>query len=138
MTVPSATFSGSGVTNAQGRLPSQQLLQDDFLKVLIAQMTTQDPLNPVKDTEFLGQMAQFSSLEQTRAMQGEMTRMRTEQERIQAAALLGRAVDVKGLGDEPVSGVVTGVEMENGTPKLIINDERYALTDVIRVWQRNN
>lgn len=126
-----------GQAPTETRLPSQQLKQDDFLKVLIAQMTTQDPLNPVKDAEFLGQMAQFSSLEQARGMQTEMTKLRSEQERIQAASLLGHRVEVKGADGQPLSGVVTGVELENGGAKLIINEQRHNLSEVLRVWQRN-
>src|SRR5680860_691003 len=39
-----------------------------FLKILASQMTSQNPLEPMKDTEFIGQMAQFSQLEQTTTM----------------------------------------------------------------------
>jgi flagellar basal-body rod modification protein FlgD len=38
--------------------------QDAFLRILVTQMKNQNPLEPQKDTEFIGQMAQFSSLEQ--------------------------------------------------------------------------
>ena len=36
----------------------------DFLRLLVTQLSHQDPLNPMKDTEFVAQLAQFSSLEQ--------------------------------------------------------------------------
>ncbi|PIC65741.1 flagellar biosynthesis protein FlgD [Sporosarcina sp. P13] len=39
--------------------------KDAFMQILIAQMANQDPTNPMKDNEFIAQMAQFSSLEQT-------------------------------------------------------------------------
>src|SRR5688500_11321181 len=85
----------SSFTHAE-RLPVQTLGQEEFIKILVAQLTSQDPLNPQKDTEFIGQMAQFSALESTKSMQSEIQTLR-------ANSLLGHTVEVKLEG-----GNVTG------------------------------
>jgi len=109
------------------------MAQDDFLKVLITQMTTQDPLNPVKDADFMGQMAQFSALEQTRAMGQEISLLRGDQERLQASALLGHTVATRGEGDSILTGTVDAIVLEDGAPKLLVNNNTYSLSEVIRV-----
>ena len=45
-----------------GRESKQELDKDDFMKILITQLTHQDPSEPMKDKEFIAQMAQFSTL----------------------------------------------------------------------------
>ncbi|EIM08488.1 flagellar hook assembly protein [Planococcus antarcticus DSM 14505] len=53
--------------------PQNSLGQDAFLKILVTQMQHQDPMEPLKDTEFIGQMAQFTSLEQLTNLNKTMT-----------------------------------------------------------------
>jgi flagellar basal-body rod modification protein FlgD len=110
------------------RVPTQVLGQEDFLQLLVAQMSQQDPMNPVKDTEFIAQMAQFSALEQSKEMMKDMSSLR-------ASSLLGSTVTVKDEGEATGvrAGVVEGVVMIDGVPQLVINGNRYALGDVMAI-----
>ncbi len=75
--------------------------KDDFLKLLTVQLRYQDPLNPMENTEFVAQMAQFSSLEQLQNMNQTMERSQGAEAELQAAfknnlvtSLVGKAVEV--------------------------------------------
>ncbi|HHY90639.1 MAG TPA: hypothetical protein GX503_03155, partial [Clostridiales bacterium] len=67
MSVSVTNSTGTSSTVSQNRstsTPNNQLDKNSFLKLLVAQLRYQDPLNPMNDQEFIGQMAQFSTLEQ--------------------------------------------------------------------------
>ncbi len=113
----------SAGTKAQSRMPVTTLDQDDFFKLLVAQMTTQDPMKPMEDMQFFSQLSQFSALEQNKAMQANMAVM-------QANSMLGKEVQVKGKEGDPVTGIVSDVDLLAGTPKLIVNGERFDLDSV--------
>jgi flagellar basal-body rod modification protein FlgD len=115
----------------EARIPVKTLGQDDFLKLLIAQLTTQDPLSPQKDTEFISQMASFSSLEQTRSMQADLARLRADQQVLQANSLLGRTVEVQVDEVTRTSGLVSAVLMEAGKPNVVVGDQSYDLSRVL-------
>lgn len=126
----SSLFAGS--SDSSTRVPQKTLSQDDFLKLLIVQLTSQDPLKPLEDTEFMSQMTQFSTLEQTKAMESEIAQMRADQELMRAAALIGRAVDVF-TDTGTVSGTVASINITSGTPQIVVNGQSYALSSILRV-----
>jgi flagellar basal-body rod modification protein FlgD len=115
--------------NAVPTLPaSQQLGQKDFLKLLVAQLSAQDPLNPQTDTQFIGQMAQFAALQNSQSLDTDMQTLRANQ-------LLGKTVQVKVDDQHNANGVVTGVDTSTGTPKVLIGNNSFDLSDVLRVIQ---
>ena len=133
MSINSITSTPFDGTESASRVPIQTLGQQDFLKLLVAQLAAQDPLNPKKDTEFIAQMAQFSSLEQAKSMEANLAALRVQQDFLQANALLGREVNLQTDTDSHITGVVTDVNIEAGTPKIVVNDRAYDLSQLLAV-----
>ncbi|WP_394121059.1 flagellar hook assembly protein FlgD [Planococcus donghaensis] len=90
--------------------------QDAFLKILVTQMKHQDPMEPLKDTEFIGQMAQFTSLEQLTNLNKTMTQFVSNQgtsSLADYAHLIGTSV--KWASEtESGEGVVKALSSKNG------------------------
>ena len=108
--------------------PNSTLTQADFLQLLVTQMTSQDPLNPESDTDFAAQLAQFSSLQQSTAMAGSMSTM-------QASALIGATVNVASSANsnDQISGVVSAVDISDGTPQILVNGQLYGLGQITSI-----
>ncbi|MDR0731716.1 MAG: flagellar hook assembly protein FlgD [Treponema sp.] len=123
----------------QGRIPQQDLGRDDFLKILITQLSYQDPTSPMEDKEFIAQMAQFSTLEQMTSMAGDFARLTEMLTNTEASSALGRSVELNVAlpGDEEervVQGVVRAVT--RGTnPQVLVNGTYYDWTQVSRVFE---
>lgn len=112
------------------RVPVKMLGQNEFLKLLVTQMQNQDPMKPVSDTEFIAQMAQFSSLEQTKTMSADITKLRQGNDFLQATNLLGKEVRLN-LGDmEFTKGIVTDLNVKDGEARIIVGDKTYTLDQV--------
>lgn len=92
----------SSLTNQDGQAsrqlvsPKTQLGKDDFLQLLTKQLQYQDPLNPMDNTQFISQMAQFSSLEQLQNMNQSLGSKDTATDQLQAAFLKGQAASLVG------------------------------------------
>ena len=85
--------------------------QQEFIELFLAQLTYQDPLEPVDNSEFLAQMAQFSALEQARLTTQNIENLLFTTASTQASSLLGQRVD---LGN--VDGVIKAVTFSNERP----------------------
>lgn len=101
---------------------------DDFMKILMTQLTAQDPMNPMKDTEFIAQMANFSSLEQMRGLSQSFTAYSNSQQMATAPLYLGCNVTVKDPSSPTgeTKGMVQSVTVKDGKPALIIDGKTYS------------
>ncbi|MBU8912627.1 MAG: flagellar hook assembly protein FlgD [Spirochaetales bacterium] len=113
------------------RVATDELGKDEFLKLLITQLTHQDPTEPMDDREFIAQMAQFSTLEQMTNLSSEFERLGGLLQSGQAVSLLGKTVDIV-LGAATITGQVD--EVTNGEyPQVLVNGFYYDYGDVQRI-----
>jgi len=105
--------------------PYSQLGKDEFLQLLVTQMQHQDPLNPTSDTEFIAQMAQFSSLEQ-------MQNLNTSFSQYKAYNLVGQDVTAS-INGTTVEGVVDAVRLQADGQFAVIGDTLVNIDKITKV-----
>ena len=120
-----------GTTNTSNvtatKKSGSDLSMDDFFQLLTAQLKNQNMMDPVDNTEFIAQMAQFSTLSQ-------MKELSAATQTTYAVTLMGKTVTVSVTDDTGVtkqhSGTVDSVSFENGVPRLNVGGSSYAITDI--------
>ena len=120
-------------TDSTVPLPTQTLSQKDFLNLLVAQMTSQDPLNPTNSQDLLSQMTQFSTLNANTAMQGVLGQLQSGQLFSDAGSLIGRQVTLQVDSSTTTQGTVTSVDTSGSSPQIVVNGQPYDLSQVLSV-----
>lgn len=95
---------------------------ESLLRIILTQLTYQDPLKPMDNFEFVSQLAQFSQLQIGQTANDRLQLLVSAQGNSQAAGLLGRTVDVP-AGAATLSGRVVSIAFANGEPRLTIETE---------------
>jgi flagellar basal-body rod modification protein FlgD len=116
-----ASGSGTSAANATPENPSGELGKNDFLKLMVAQLQAQNPLEPTNDTEYIAELAQFSQLEQTSNIAQSTSQGVAGQQVAQAVSLIGHTVSYT----DPTTGAhaegkVESVEIGSAGPSLTI------------------
>jgi flagellar basal-body rod modification protein FlgD len=134
MNVSSASSISTQNVGATKQTETQNALgKDAFLRILVTQLKNQNPLEPLKDTEFIGQMAQFSSLEQLTNLNQAMSqfiRLQGNQALTEHADLLGNTVyweqeiDGQFLSGE---GIVKALALKNGELMVELENEEISV-----------
>jgi len=114
------------------RQPQQSLGKDDFLKILITQLSYQDPTAPMEDKQFIAQMAQFSTLEQMTSMAGDFSKLTSMLMGNEASGALGKNVEII-EGERTVQGMVQAVTRGH-TPQVLVNGSFYNWDQVLKVF----
>ncbi|MDQ1273361.1 MAG: flagellar basal-body rod modification protein FlgD [Planctomycetota bacterium] len=132
-----ATSSTSGI--------GSEISMDSFLTLFVTQLKNQNPLDPTDNTEFMSQLAQFSTLEQEQQQTGYLESMNSidtaslQLDQItMASSFIGKTIkyssDETGATDKTLTGVVEGVKLEkDGTVSFIIDDKSVSISYLIEV-----
>ena len=136
-----AAYKASQATTAKTD-PGGELDKNAFLKLLVTQLENQDPLDPQDNSEFVAEMAQFSSLEQMTNMNESLGKINTLVSNMDTSVLVGQLSSMIGKGldweepvqttdengetvitSEPLSGIITGVNVSDGVTKVVVETE---------------
>lgn len=113
--------------------PGGTLDKNAFLKLMLAQMQNQNPLKPQDNTQFVAQLAQFTSLEQMTNLATTSTQALFVNQLSLEQRLLGQTVTVQNPDQSTVTGPVSSIRVENGQPNLVVGGQSYALTDIVQM-----
>lgn len=121
---------------------ADQLTTEDFLNLMVAQMTNQSVLGSEGgsgggDTDYAAQMAQFTTLTAMQKIQESIGQVQEYQLSTYAVSYVGKTVTIAELNKddelETFSGVVEGVTFYDGTPQVIVNGTAYPIHEVMEV-----
>jgi len=131
--------SATGTGGAAGSTPtsssaSSGLDKDAFLKLLVAQLKYQNPMEPTDPSAFMAQSAQFAMVERLEQISTAQTEATTWQRVITGQGLIGQQVTGTGKLGSEVSGLVTGMTVtDDGATLQLQNGGTLAVADVATV-----
>lgn len=138
MQVNGASSSTNQTQTDTVRKANDTLDKHDFLRLLTVQLRYQDPIDPIKDQDFIAQMAQFTSLEQMQNLSDKMEQFIdmqiTSSSASQAASLIGRTVAAYDQETgSTIEGIVESVRFDTGGPLLTVGDRTFTIGAVYEI-----
>lgn len=124
------SLTNTAATSTSTTASNGDLSTDDFFKLMVAQLQNQDMNNPVDNTEFISQMAQFSMVQALSDL-SDVTKT------TYGVSLMGKEVTLAQTNDDGtmdiITGTVDGINLYNGDTQLVVNGTTYPLSSVMEV-----
>jgi flagellar basal-body rod modification protein FlgD len=137
-----ANVAGAAATAVQtGLAPSStsasaraSLSRDDFYKIMISELSNQDPMDPMDNRQFLEQLASLQTLDTTGRLSDGMDRLVLQNRMASASGLIGRSVTATTAGDTTtgatkIQGKVERVLVQGGNVQLVLDGDRNVKLD---------
>jgi flagellar basal-body rod modification protein FlgD len=113
---------------------ASSLKLEDLLRVLLTELTHQNPLKPVENKDFMAQIAQFASLDSSQRLNANISDLLLVQAMNQSVGLIGKSVTVA-LDSGEVTGTVIAMSLTDGAPRLSIKDANGGIFTDISIGQ---
>jgi flagellar basal-body rod modification protein FlgD len=130
---PFASIRTPTTTTPTAKSPDDQFGKDTFLKLLVAQLRYQNPLNPQDGSEFLAQTAQFTMVEKLTSLESSTKSALSTNQTLAASAMIGREVVYKDADGVDQTGIVESVKVTSNGPLLRIDDQDIAFAAISEV-----
>jgi len=128
-------YSTSNVQTASKK-DTSAMGKDQFLKIMMAQLKNQDPMQPLEDKEFIAQMAQFTSVEQLMNISGQLTTL--NQSLGSVSGLIGKDIswvstETSGSNSEVKTGTVTSIVIRDGVQYATVGKEAIPVNLILEI-----
>ncbi|KMT21705.1 flagellar hook capping FlgD N-terminal domain-containing protein [Clostridium cylindrosporum] len=131
-----STIQNLAYQNTKSTSSSDLSSKDVFFQILSAELSNQDPMKGKDGTEYVSQLAQFTTLEQTQQLYSSINKLLMSQSVTEAGMMIGKEVEFGVRGNDGTykteKGVVTSVKIDGGQVYLYTKDDKkYLLGDSI-------
>ena len=127
-----ATAATSNSSGVQGTA-SASASSTDFMQMLLAQLTHQNPLEPMKDSEMMSQYASLNSVQELQNIRGMMTTISSGSQIGYAASLIGKTAKINKADGTQLDGIVKAVTVESGKVMVQIGEDKAPLENVVEI-----
>ncbi|HBM81502.1 MAG TPA: hypothetical protein DD426_11835 [Clostridiaceae bacterium] len=123
-------LSGNITTNDAGR---NEMSKDGFLMLLAAELQHQDPLNAGDSSQYIDQMAQFSTLEELTNLNNSIGTILNSEKFQQGSLMIGKTAMVVNSDGTYDQGIVSSVRLEDREVDIVIGDKEYDVDNVVQL-----
>ncbi|QDU62580.1 Basal-body rod modification protein FlgD [Planctomycetes bacterium Pan216] len=129
LNTPSASTSSTEVSRGND---FGSLKTEDFMQILIAELSNQDPLEPMDNEQILNQVQAINEVNATQSLVETLGNLSLSQGLGSASNLIGKEITAE-VGGVEVSGIVDRAEVEDGEVFVSFGDQRVPLSSVTGV-----
>jgi flagellar basal-body rod modification protein FlgD len=131
--ISSATSAAQSSGNSSTNVTGTSLDSNQFMQILMAQLTHQNPLEPMDSNEMMSQFSQLNSLQELRDIHIAMDKVSVSNQTTYLASLIGKTIKANRPDGKVLEGVVDGVLADKDNPQILIGTEKVDLNDVLEI-----